>query len=124
MRLVDQGKLDSDPDFLVFMRAVFRRLDSLGKIHDQGGLGIDFQSHLEAASQVKIYESHIRWHDWERYSSSQDRFMKLGGIIGEIYYTGDFAMLLPYLKMAENLHVGKGTSFGLGRYKMMISADH
>ena len=45
--------------------------------------------------------------------------MKLGGLIGELSYVGDLKPFLPFLKMTEVFHVGKGTSFGLGRYKLL-----
>jgi len=120
LRLVDKGRLDDSPDFSVLMRAVFRRLDALGKIHGQGGLGINFRSYLEMAAQVQPCKDQTRWHDWERFSSTQDAFMKLGGLLGEITYTGKLAPFLPYLKMAEILHAGKGSSFGLGQFKIVI----
>lgn len=123
LRLVDRGRLNDRPAFSVLMRAVFRRLDALGKIHGDGGLGIDYHSYLESASQVSISHSHASWYDWERFSSTQDTFMKLGGLIGELSYTGDLALFLPFLRMTEILHAGKNTSFGLGRYRLMTKGS-
>lgn len=119
LRLVDKGRLEDTPDFSVFMRAVFRRIDSLGRIHGQGGLEIDFHNYLDRALQVKMSGNKTRWHDWERYSSTQASFMKLGGLIGEISYEGKLGPFLPFIKMSEILHVGKGSSFGLGRYSLV-----
>ena len=101
LRLVDKGKLNQEPDFSVLMRAVFRRLDSLGQIHGQGKLVIDFRTYLEAATKIKASTGRIKWHDWERYSNPQDSFLKMGGITGEINYKGELAMFLPYLKMMK-----------------------
>lgn len=119
-RLVNKGRLDDNPDFSILMRAVFRRIDSLGRIHGQGGLGIDFRNYLDKANRVKLAKCKTRWHDWERYSSTQATFMKLGGLVGEISYEGELGLFLPYLRMTETLHAGKGTSFGLGRYTMEV----
>lgn len=41
-------------------------------------------------------------------------------IRGEYPYEGDMAPFLPLLKAGEALHVGKGTTFELGRYEMRI----
>jgi hypothetical protein len=42
--------------------------------------------------------------------------MRLGGIVGEITYTGNLEPFIPLLRAGEILHAGKNTSFGLGRY--------
>jgi len=42
--------------------------------------------------------------------------MKLGGLIGDIVYYGPITPFKPLLEAGELLHVGKGTSFGLGKY--------
>jgi hypothetical protein len=44
--------------------------------------------------------------------------MKMGGFVGTMTFTGNLEEFLPYLKAGELVHVGKGTGFGLGRYKM------
>ena len=57
-----------------------------------------------------------RWYDWERYSARQDIRMKMGGFIGKVSFEGELNEFIPFVKLGELLHVGKGTSFGLGRY--------
>lgn len=115
-RLVHKGRLDDCPDFSILMRAVLRRIDSLGRIHGQGGLGIDFRNLLNKTAQVELSDGKARWYDWERYSSTQASFMKLGGLVGELSFEGELGEFLPFLRITEVLHVGKGSSFGLGRY--------
>ena len=44
--------------------------------------------------------------------------MMMGGFIGPITFEGDFEVFLPFLLPGEYLHVGKGTSFGLGKYEI------
>lgn len=120
VRLVDRGRLEDNPAFSVFMRAVFRRIDSLGRVHGNGGLGINFRNLLEKAAMVEPIDNQITWQDWERYSSTQSCRMKLGGMVGQISYEGPLNEFIPYLQLAEVLHVGKGSSFGLGRYSLKI----
>ncbi len=44
--------------------------------------------------------------------------MKLGGFVGRITFEGDLTPFLPYIRIGEAVHVGKATSFGLGRYRI------
>ncbi|HDZ02552.1 MAG TPA: CRISPR system precrRNA processing endoribonuclease RAMP protein Cas6 [Nitrospirae bacterium] len=63
------------------------------------------------------YYRNLKWYDWERYSARQETKMKMGGFVGEITFEGDIEPFMPILKAGEVLHVGKGTGFGLGKYK-------
>jgi CRISPR/Cas system endoribonuclease Cas6 (RAMP superfamily) len=44
--------------------------------------------------------------------------MKLGGLIGDITFEGNITPFLPFLTLGRYIHVGKGTSFGLGKYEI------
>ena len=44
--------------------------------------------------------------------------MKLGGIVGKASFSGNIKEFLPLLKIGELVHIGKGTSFGLGKYEI------
>lgn len=43
----------------------------------------------------------------------------MGGFVGEIIFEGEIEPFMPLLKAGEILHVGKGTSFGLGKYRIL-----
>jgi CRISPR/Cas system endoribonuclease Cas6 (RAMP superfamily) len=45
--------------------------------------------------------------------------MKLGGFMGEITYESDFEQFWPYIRLGEYIYVGKWSSFGLGRYRIV-----
>ncbi|RKY70285.1 MAG: hypothetical protein DRQ24_09550, partial [Candidatus Latescibacterota bacterium] len=68
---------------------------------------------------VQVKASDLRWFDWTRYSSRQNRRMKLGGVLGEICFEGEWQSFLPFILLGEVVHVGKGTSFGLGQYAVV-----
>ena len=46
--------------------------------------------------------------------------MLLGGLQGEIKYKGNLAIFMPFLMVAKDLHLGKQTSFGLGKIDVKI----
>jgi CRISPR/Cas system endoribonuclease Cas6 (RAMP superfamily) len=79
---------------------------------------MDAKTILESAKVVRVAESDLRGHDWERYSARQDTRMALGGFLGRITFEGPLSPWWTFLRVGEVLHVGKGTAFGLGKYRM------
>jgi hypothetical protein len=115
-RLVYAEALTSTPDFHVLIRTLLRRLSNLASFHCGIELDLDFRGLIAAAEQIETVNSELSWYDWERYSARQDARMKLGGFVGRVTYQGDLQPFLPLLRLGEVVHVGKGTSFGLGKY--------
>jgi len=118
-RLVYAEALTAVPDFHVLIRVLLRRLSNLAYFHCGTELNLDFRGLIAAAEQIETVTSELRWYDWERYSARQDARMKLGGFIGRMTYRGDLQPFLPLLRLGEMVHVGKGTSFGLGKYVIL-----
>lgn len=117
-RLIYAEALTATPEFHILIRTLLRRLSNLAYFHCGGELDLDFRGLIAAAEQIETVHSDVRWYDWERYSARQDARMKLGGFIGKVTYRGDLRPFLPLLRLGEIVHVGKGTSFGLGKYEM------
>lgn len=80
----------------------------------------DFKGIIERAKGIKTKESQLKWHDWKRYSSRQKTKIGMGGSLGEITFDGDVMPFFSLIKTGEVLHVGKGTSFGLGMYDVAL----
>lgn len=113
----------SIPEFHVLIRSLLARISSLSYFHCGEELSLDFKGMIEKAKGVKIEEDEIKWVDWERYSSRQDARMNLGGIVGKATYKGDLEKFLPLIALGRYVHVGKGATFGLGRYKIAKSEE-
>ena len=146
-RLKYKGKLTSELDFYLLFRAILMRVSSLMDFYCGGGeilLPLGYKS--DASSLLKYFYSSkeldidsrraineaikeskgitterndLSWMDWERYSNRQGERMKLGGIVGKISFTGSLGKFLPYLLLAEYIHVGKETTFDLGKVKVI-----
>ena len=82
-------------------------------------MDLDFKGLIENSKSIKVKEERLSWVDWERYSNRQETKMKMGGFIGSITFEGDFKPFLPFLLLGEYIHVGKGTSLGLGKYEIV-----
>jgi len=46
--------------------------------------------------------------------------VELSGFTGYMEFSGDLAMFYPLLRAGEILHIGSRTSYGLGKYELMI----
>jgi hypothetical protein len=108
--------LTPQPEFHILIRTLLRRLSNLAYFHCGTELDLNFRGLITAAEQIETVHSDLRWYDWERYSTRQDARMKLGGFVGTVTYRGDLLPFLPLLRLGEVVHIGKGTSFGLGKY--------
>lgn len=117
-RLQVQGRLVEEPGFRALAFAMLRRTLELAWFH-LPGVEIDwhFRPLLDLASQVSVTGSDLRWQELHRYSNRQGRKISLGGFVGTLELEGDLAPFGPLLRTAEILHLGKETTFGLGRVK-------
>ncbi len=118
-RIKYDGSLGNKLEFHILFRNLLRRISSLAYFHcDEDPSEIDFKGLIKKAQEIKISSNQLRWYDWERYSARQDTKLHMGGFVGKVTYQGDFTDFIPWLKAGELVHVGKGTAFGLGKYKI------
>lgn len=101
--------------FPLLMRTMLRRVTSLLNVYGEGEPDLDYAGLVALSEEISISANSLKWFDWKRYSSTQDRKMFMGGLIGTIEYQGDFAPFLPVMRMAEKVHIGKNSAFGLGK---------
>jgi hypothetical protein len=123
LRLQNQGRPlgpgELKPRALI--TAILRRASLLFEMH--AGLAGIVRNPTQLAQQGDVLddERDLRWHDWQRYSSRQQREMALGGVIGEWRLRGDLGMLSQWLWLGQWLHAGKNATMGLGRYEVAFS---
>ena len=105
-------------EFHILIRNLLRRISLLSYFHCDTDLDLDFKGLIESSKNVKVEKENLSWFDWERYSNRQDTKMMMGGFMGSITFEGVLGPFLPFLLLGEHIHVGKGTSFGLGKYEI------
>ena len=116
LRITHQGQFLNTFAFAAFFRSLLFRLDDLARLYGSGPLPVDIPQLLSHANTVTVMKTTMQWSEYLRYSNRQGGTRKLGGIEGEAILAGDLTPLLPWLRLGESLHAGKGTSFGLGKY--------
>jgi len=115
-RMKYNEKLTDQPDFHILIRSLLARISSLAYFHCGITPDFDPKEILSAAETVSVEGNNTYWQDWQRYSTRKQYEMKLGGIMGQVTYVGEIEHFIPLLMLGEYIHVGKGTSFGLGKY--------
>lgn len=123
LRLQKDNRLyKSIPPFQLLMERLSGRIKTLMTAYgDSASITVNSSLNTTAPTlgdptAVTIEHSNIRWDDWSRFSGRQKKWMKFGGLMGELAYAGDLKPFLPELILGEWLHVGNKTSFGLGKY--------
>lgn len=111
------------PEFHMLLRAIARRLDSLLSHHAGQKLSFDFPEQIQASRSIQLADSALEWADWERTSNRQKARHRMGGIVGQALYTGEFRPeWIQMLQYATLVHVGKATTFGMGSIFCEIGA--
>ncbi|MFH1491563.1 MAG: CRISPR system precrRNA processing endoribonuclease RAMP protein Cas6 [Pseudomonadota bacterium] len=120
LRLKFENEIRADLPFHVLARAMLRRVSSLLNTWDDGEPALDYKGLIQRAEDIRTVKSSLEWFDWRRYSNRQEREMFMGGMLGSVTYEGKLGEYLPLLDFCEKVHLGKNTSFGLGKVAVHI----
>jgi len=126
LRIKRRGRFVGAADFTPgeLLRQLGMRVGHLTRLYSGDGGGLDWSTLFPQADRVDLREADLRWHEWTRYSSRQGTLMQMGGLLGSIRLDGDgLAAFWPALWLGQWLHIGKGTSFGLGGYRVEAAAS-
>lgn len=78
-----------------------------------------FADLVRRAAGVSPEAADLRWHDWTRYSSRQRTTMEMGGLLGAVDLDlTSMEPFWPYFWLGQWTHAGKGTTMGLGKYRI------
>ncbi len=117
-RLTFAGKPVTVPEFHIVIRNLLRRISSLCYFHHGFAYEADFPAIIACAAQVRLVVHSTRWITWERYSFRQNKKVPCGGLVGWAAYSGPLGGFWPLLRLGKLLHVGKGSVFGQGKFRV------
>ena len=96
------------------------RMALLAELYGNGPSVFERATAHATIDQITLKPVDLAWVEWTRYSSRQRTHMQLGGVLGTLALRGPgVPVLWPLLLLGQWLHVGKATSFGLGRYRIV-----
>jgi len=119
-RVQQNGSPISNPQALdakVFVRALLRRQMQWCQITCQPPP--EPEPLLQAATHCRLDANNLHWHDMQRRNSILNEKIPLSGLVGAATLHGPkwaISSLMPLLKLAEQIHVGKETVMGLGQF--------
>lgn len=114
----NNGKAMKEIEPESFIITLVRRLGNITYFHTDTPLDLDFRDIKEKAQLLKVEESNIRTISRDRFSTRQKNRIDMFALEGSFTLKGDLTPFYDYLKLGEIIHVGRGTSFGQGRFEM------
>jgi len=117
LRLKFENRFKADLPFHVLARAMLRRVSSLLNCYGDGEPNLDYRGLVKRAEAVRIVDADLAWFDWRRYSHRQDKSMLMGGLVGSVTFEGQIGEYMPLINFCARVHLGKQTSFGLGKIR-------
>ena len=73
---------------------------------------------LVLSEKVSTVHEEIKVERMERYSNRTNGKMDFSGLIGTIEYEGDLTPFVPWMYAAQKLHIGRNTTFGMGKIQV------
>lgn len=102
--------------FRTLMRNILTRIANLAYAYSGYTDFLHFPEIIYDAGSVHTVKENFTWEDWRsRAVRESNSKVRLGGCLGDVSYRGEITAFWPILRLGEILHIGKNTSFGLGR---------
>jgi CRISPR-associated endoribonuclease Cas6 len=118
-RIRVKNRVQETLSFEKLISSLSLRVVLLAETHGVAPLDYNHQTLLSRAREVEMRASHLWQCQLDRFSNRQQAKLELDGLMGEIVYAGpSLRELLPLVVAGEFLHVGSGTAFGLGHYRI------
>jgi hypothetical protein len=119
LRLTDGGALVRRPDLIALMRRLLERLAALNALYGTEEVGAtEWQERTAAlvpvAAAAELTRDATRWVEAWSGSRRTGGVTPTGGLVGEVVWRGAIAPLVPWLRWAAAVHVGKNAVKGDG----------
>ncbi len=119
IRMKLKGKLTHKIGLRDILLSIVRRFSTLSTLYGGGERDVFKDFDVDRVLDGVKDRPDFRWVDFKRFSKRQDAYMMMGGAMGRMIVEGKFESVYPILKVGELIHIGKNTSFGLGRYRVV-----
>lgn len=113
--------LPEPPSFGTLIRRTRNRVGALATFFGEGPIAHDAGALGPLADSVTLVQAELTHTRMLRRSSRTGQRHPIGGVLGSVVYQGEaIAALMPWLRLAESLGVGKHATFGNGRIAVEV----
>jgi hypothetical protein len=114
--LVERNR-NKSMDFQLLIKNIYRRAYLLYFSHQ----GKDLPLFEELIPEpVETLNKTLQWKELYHYSNRSRRKVPTGGFLGSIIFGDGWQEYYPLIKLGEIIHIGKETTFGLGKYQATV----
>lgn len=118
LRIRRNGHLLTSISFLTLIRNITNRIMSITERYG-GRVNKEEAERLQMlAPNIKTTKEDLHLEQLERYSNRLKEKMDFSGLLGELEFEGDLTPFVPWLLAAQILHIGRNTTFGMGRIEV------
>ncbi|MDK2976594.1 MAG: hypothetical protein PWP06_1069 [Candidatus Marinimicrobia bacterium] len=103
----------------LFWNAIVRRWFLVNEVWNVSSSYKDYEYYFKLHHQITDFKSDMKWTRYRRYSTRQKKWINLSGLQGQVTLSGSLNELYPILKLTEYINVGKSTSYGMGKFKIL-----
>lgn len=118
LRIRRDGALLEMLDFPTIIRNITHRLEAI--IARYGGWvdTTETKRIQMLSSAVSVIQNQLGFKPLQRYSNRLNEKMDFSGLMGSIQFAGELTPFVPWLYAAQVLHIGRNTTFGMGRIEV------
>ena len=117
-RITHKGHITDQLPFHIFWRRLIGRISALAYFHCGESLDLDFKGLIAQAETVQTVQSKLTLARLDALLFTPEPEDEFGGLIGSTTYAGDLAAFSEFLALGVFVHVGKNSTFGLGKYRV------
>ena len=120
LRIRHGGRLVENLSFQTLIRNITNRIIALTERYGGWADRKEAEMLQGLAAEVRTVKEELHLEHMKRYSNRSNGKMDVSGLMGELEYEGNLTPFVPWLDAAQKLHVGRNTTFGMGRIQVLF----
>ena len=118
LRIRRNGQLLTDIQFQTMIRNITSRMIAITERYGGWVDREEIEKIVRLAGEVRTVREDLSVFHLERYSNRIKEKMDFSGLMGSLEYEGDLTPFVPWLSAAQILHIGRNTTFGMGKIEV------
>ncbi len=118
LRIRRNGVLLETVDFTTIIRNITQRIEAIAARYGGWVDTMDTARIQTLSSEVSIIQNNLELKNMKRYSNRLGEKIDFSGLLGTIQFEGELTPFVPWLYAAQILHIGRNTTFGMGRIEV------